>query len=237
MSGAAQATILVHWAARAKEEIKLRYNPTELSFDKGVQLAEIAIPGLNAPLQQYVRGQAEKLSVELFFDTTDFGMGAGAKSVAEETDRIYALTLLEPSRHAPPIVTFFWGTSAPGRNLPQASGNQRREGFKGVVESVKTRFTLFSPEGVPLRAAVTLSIREYAPLDEQLPRANKSSPDKTHAHVLKEGETLSHVAAVYFLRPQNWRPIAEDNGVDDPRRMPVGALLRVPAITSGRRAR
>ena len=60
------------------EQIEVQYNPTELSWDKSAQFAEIAIPGLDAPLQQFVRGQAEKLTLELFFDTTDHGMGKGA---------------------------------------------------------------------------------------------------------------------------------------------------------------
>ena len=58
--------------------IEVQYNPTELSWDKGAQIAEISIPGLDAPLQQFVRGQAEKLTLELFFDTTDHGMGKDA---------------------------------------------------------------------------------------------------------------------------------------------------------------
>ncbi len=235
MADSMKATLIVHWTARAEEAVALAYNPGELTFDKGVQLAEIAIPGLNAPLQQFVRGQAEKLSVELFFDTTDQGMGAGARSVTEETDRVYALTRIEPAGHAPPLVSFVWGEAVPGRHLPAGSGNQRRESFKGVVESVKQRFTLFSPEGVPLRALVTLSIREFVPLHEQLPRTNKSSPDKTHAHVLREGETLSHVAGAYYLRPQVWRPIAEENAIDDPRRLTPGRLLHVPALVADRR--
>jgi hypothetical protein len=232
----APATLVVEWISRAEEEIKLAFNPTELSFDKGVQLAEINIPGLNAPLQQFVRGQAEKLTVELFFDTTDHGMGANATSVTQETDRIYALTRIEPAAHAPPVVRFVWGQVVPGRYLPPASGNQRRESFRGVVESVRHKFTLFSPEGVPLRATLTVTIREFAPLHEQLPRANKSSPDKSHAHVLRQHETLSHVAATYYLRPGIWRPIADDNRITDPRRLIPGRLLRVPALVGDERA-
>ena len=63
---------------RNPEMIEVQYNPTELSWDKGAQIAEISIPGLDAPLQQFVRGQAEKLTLELFFDTTDHGMGKDA---------------------------------------------------------------------------------------------------------------------------------------------------------------
>ncbi len=236
MAEPVKAKLVIEWAGRAPEEVAVAYNPGELSFDKGVQLAEIAIPGLNAPLQQFVRGQAEKLSVELFFDTTDDGMGADARSVTEETDRIYALARIEPTGHAPPTVVFLWGESVPGAHLPAASGNQRRTGFRGVVESVKQRLTLFSPRGVPLRATLSLTLREFEPLHEQLARLNKSSPDKSHARVLGEGETLSHVAAACYLRPGIWRPIAEANGIDDPRRVEAGRVLRVPALTDRRRS-
>lgn len=232
----AQATLVVQWISQSEEEIRLRYNPTELSFEKSVQLAEITIPGLNAPLQQFVRGQAEKLTLELFFDTTDNGMGTGARSVTEETDRIYALTRIEPAAHAPPVVRFVWGKAVPGGNLPPALGSQRRESFKGIVESVRHKFTLFSPDGVPLRATLSVTIREFAPLHEQLPRTNKSSPDKSHAHVLRQHETLTGIAYVYYLRPGVWRPIADANEIDDPRRLVVGRLLRVPALVGNGRS-
>ena len=54
-----------------------------------------------APLLQFVRGQTEKLSVDLFFDTTDDGTGAGATSVTTRTDPIYSLVKIEPAGHAP----------------------------------------------------------------------------------------------------------------------------------------
>jgi hypothetical protein len=231
MSEVAKATLLVHWTVpQSDNRIELTYNPAEISFEKSVQIAEIGIPGLNAPLQQFIRGQAEKLTVELFFDTTETGMASGARSVTVDTDRLYALTRIEPSGHAPPPVTFIWGKSVPGLNLPQGSGSQRREGFKGVVETVRHRFTLFSPAGVPLRAIVNLTIREFTPLHEQLARANPSSPDRTHLHVLKEREQLAMIASRYYLQVGYWREIATSNDIDDPRRLVPGRLLHVPAL-------
>jgi hypothetical protein len=236
MTEPAKASLVVHWVARPEETIELAYNPSELAFEKTVQLAEIAIPGLNSPLQQFVRGQPEKLNLELFFDTTDHGMGAGARNVTEQTDRIYALTRIEPSGHAPPLVTFVWGAAVPGRHFREGLGNQMRETFTGVIENIRQRLTLFSPQGVPLRAQLTVAIREFTPLHEQLSRINKSSPDRSHAHVLRERETLSHVAARYYLRPVAWRPIAAENGIDDPRRLAPGRVLTVPALVGGRRS-
>jgi hypothetical protein len=103
MTPLAKATLTAEYSTGALEVFAVQYNPTEFSLDKGVQLAEIAIPGLDAPLLQFVRGQTERLSVDLFFDTTDDGTGAGATSVTTRTDPIYSLVKIEPAGHAPPI--------------------------------------------------------------------------------------------------------------------------------------
>ena len=126
MSNPGQASLRIEWAPDNIESVDLQHNPTEISLEKGVTLAEIAIPGLTAPLQQFVRGQAEMLHLELFFDTSDQGMGLEAVSVATLTDKIYALTRIVPDQHAPPIVTFIWGEGFPGHQLPWQLGNQGR---------------------------------------------------------------------------------------------------------------
>lgn len=271
-----KAALLVHWYQRKPQEIPVQFNPTELTYDKSAQIAEISIPGLDSPLQQFVRGQTEKLTMDLFFDTTDGGMGKQVTSVTEWTDKVYQLVKIEPKRHAPPLCTFVWNDQFPGSSLggkPGAKpggalaaaaaavagaaagaaaaalgpagavigaaadlagatlGNQRRNGFQCIVETVKQKFTLFNPEGVPLRATLTVTLREYKTLEQQLKHLNLTSPDRTHSHVVQQGETLSGIAASYYDRPGEWRPIAEDNGIEDPRRMAVGAFLTIPPIS------
>jgi hypothetical protein len=230
MTPLAKATLTAEYSSGALEVFDVQYNPTEFSLDKSVQLAEITIPGIDSPLLQFVRGQTEKLSIDLFFDTTDHGTGVGASSVTKLTDPVYSLAKIEPAGHAPPIVTFAWNAAFPGADLPPAAGNQRRNSFRGVVDSCRQKFTFFSPEGVPLRATLTLTLREYKTLDEQLSQLNLSSPDRTHAHLTREGETLSRIAAIYYSRSGEWRAIATENEIDDPRRLAAGVLLTVPSI-------
>jgi nucleoid-associated protein YgaU len=230
MTPLAKASLTATYSSGALEIFEVQYNPTEFSLDKSVQLAEIAIPGLDSPLLQFVRGQVEKFTVDLFFDTTEEGTGTGATSVTRLTDPIYSLTKIEPAGHAPPIVTFVWNAAFPGVDMPPAVGNQRRNAFQGIVESCRQKFTFFSPEGVPLRATLTLALREYKTLDDQLSQLNLSSPDRTHAHMTKEGDTLSRISSRYYLRPGDWRSIAESNDIDDPRRLDPGVLLTVPSI-------
>ena len=61
-----------------------------------------------------------------------------------------------------------------------------------MVESVRQRFTMFSTQGMPLRATLTVSLREYKTLDKQLQQLQLMSPDHTRTHVVQRGETLNN---------------------------------------------
>jgi hypothetical protein len=225
-----QATIIVTWSRGGMEFIPVQYNPTELSFTKGAQLAEIAIPGLDSPLLQFVRGQNETLSMDLFFDSTEDGTGPGATNVTVLTDQIYQLVKIEPDSHAPPICTFLWNSAFPGSQLSPEMGNQRRTSFQCIFESVRHKYTLFSPEGIPLRATLSVTLREYKTLDEQFAQLNLNSPDRTQAHIVQAGETLSAVASKHYRRPGEWRRIAAGNHIADPRRVPPGTFLQIQPL-------
>jgi Contractile injection system tube protein len=200
--------------------LKVQFNPGEYTLSKANQIAEVPIPGLDSPILQFVRGQTETLAWDLFFDTTEAGTGTGATSVTTETDKFYDLIKIESNTHAPPILWITWG----GKSFP----GKDRDGFKCVVESVRQRYTMFDPTGVPLRAVVSAVLREYKSLAQQIHELNLKSADHTKAHVLAEGETLAHVAYAAYGRPEEWRRIAEANGVDDPSAVPAGAVLRIP---------
>jgi nucleoid-associated protein YgaU len=200
--------------------LQVQFNPTEYTLAKANQIAEVPIPGLDTAILQFVRGQTETLALELFFDTTDGGTGVGATSVTTKTDPFYDLIKIESDTHAPPVLWVTWGsTNFPGRI---------RDGFRCVVESVRQRYTLFDPTGVPLRAVVSLTLREYKSLDKQIDELNLKSADHTKAHVLTEGETLSRVAYQEYGDPGQWRVIAQANGVDDPLAVPAGTVLSLP---------
>jgi nucleoid-associated protein YgaU len=211
--------------------IDVQFNPNSLTLDKRPRHASINIPGLDAPLKQFVRNEAETLRVELFFDSTEQGTGAGAKSVTELTDPFVGLVKIDPATHAPPICSFAWGKKFPGDSLPERYKNQRRTEFKGVVTDVKQDYQLFSPEGTPLRALLTVTLDEYRPMHQQLKELNLMSADHSRAHVLERGETLALVAWMHLDDAAAWRVIADANDVDDPRRLEPGRTLLVPPLT------
>jgi nucleoid-associated protein YgaU len=225
----AQFQRLTATGAPAGAPLKVQYNPGEYTLNKGSQIAEVVIPGLDSPILQFVRGQTETLTLDLFFDTTEAGMGANATPVTKKTDEFYRLIKIDGDLHAPPICLFTWGNEFPGhRTYGAGQGSQSRFGFKCIVESVRQRYTLFSPEGIPLRATLTITLREYKTLAEQIRELNLRSADHTKVHVARQGDTLSHIAWEAYGDPGEWRRIATANSLDDPLDLPPGTILLIP---------
>jgi len=212
--------------------VDVRFNPTEFTLNKGVQIADIGIPGLDAPILQFVRGQTETLTLDLFFDSTEGGTGDDAIAVTERTDLFYQLLKIDKDTHAPPICRFVWGKKGfPGSQMDDKWASQNRvHGFQCIVESVRQRFTLFNPQGVPLRATLTVTLREYKTLEQQIKEIGFHSRDHTHAHVVQLNDTLSRIAFEAYGDPQLWRSIAEKNGIVDPLDLSPGMILEIPPL-------
>jgi hypothetical protein len=208
--------------------IEVQFNPTELSIGKGAQIAEIAIPGIDSPILQFVRGQNEKVTLELFFDTTEDGMGTAATPVTTLTNQFYALVKMSGSEHAPPRCRFGWGDEFPGLIQQEGTVSGTRKAFDCIVENVEQRFTLFSPEGVPLRATLTVTLREYMSLETQLQRLNLRSADHTRVHTVRRGETLPQIAHDSYGNVALWRMIAQANSILRPRDLEPGTVLVLP---------
>lgn len=198
--------------------IDVQFNPTEYTFNKGAQIAEIGIPGIDSPLLQFIRGQNERLTLELFFDTTANGMGESATSVTTLTNSIYQLVKMQPKTHAPPRINFIWG---------------EKLSFKAIVESVQQKFTLFSPLGVPLRATLSVTFREYKTLEDQIADLNPQTADHSKRVMVSREKTLAQIASEEYRDPAEWRRIADANPNEtaNVRRLTPGTVLRIPPAT------
>jgi Contractile injection system tube protein/LysM domain len=190
--------------------IPLRFNPTEYKVSKGNNFAEIAIPGLESPPLQFVRGAAETLTVDFLLDTSDTLEDVRERYVT----RLRGLLRLQEKLHAPPIVAFVWDEQV----------------FKGVIQNLNVNFTLFSPDGTPLRAQVSATLKEYRPVKIQVSERRTSSPDVEKTYVVRRGETLTSIAAAVYRDPALWRRIAAANLIQDPRTLEPGTSLTIPAL-------
>jgi len=191
-------------------EIPLRFNPTEYQLQKANNFAEIAIPGLETPPIQYVRGSSEKLTLELLVDTSDTLEDVRVKYV----NALRGLLNVNSELHAPPIVAFTWD----------------KEVFKGVLESMNITYQMFTPLGVPLRAKLSTTLREYRPVTVQYKERPRNSPDVEKIFVVRRGDSLWSIAGQVYRDPARWREIALRNDIKDPRTLEPGVELLVPRL-------
>lgn len=203
------------------------FNPEKYTISRGVQYAEIDIPGLDAPVVQFIRGQSEKVTLELFFDTTDEGTVDPVTDVRTLTSQVYGLMRVLSDTHAPPRLIVTWGDGGQlfnygGMITPWC-----------VIESISQELTLFSPAGVPLRAKLNVSFRDAWTIDEQLQETPRQSSDRTKLVQVKQGQTLSEIAWQQYQDPGQWRPIAEANDLDNPRLLTPGTVIKIPSLTPG----
>jgi len=190
---------------RNGEPTPVMYNPDEYRIEQGNELAEIGIPGLAAPPVQYVRGRGRTLTMELFFDTYE-----QQEDVRTYTRRL--VRLLDPAQRtfAPSVLLFVMGRFA----------------FRCVLASADQRFTMFLPDGTPVRARLSVVFREYAEVELETQRGFFAGPPTLHNITAKD--TLVGLAAEYLGDPARWREIADANRLTDPLRLPPGQPLVIP---------
>jgi nucleoid-associated protein YgaU len=215
-----KATITVLDGADKNKVIPVLFNPTEYSFDKSNSYKATPIPGLDSPILQFVNGECDQLSMELFLD--DLTDPEGPTSVRQkEKDpvgkRLRDLSkLLEIDRdlHAPSPVRFNWGPLE----------------FPAVIEKLGRKVTKFHPDGTPARVALSVSFKEYRTLRQQLEDPRRESADKTKRRVVVGGDALWAIAAREYDDADEWVRIAEANDLDDPRDIAPGDWLELPPI-------
>lgn len=207
--------------------IQALFNPERYTVTKSTQFAEIGIPGLDSPVLQYVRGQNEKITMELFFDTTDQGMTDPVTDVRTLSGQVYQLLKVDGETHAPPRVTLAWGEG----NQLTSYGSSISPWL--VLESVSQEFTVFSPGGVPLRAKLNVTFREAWTIDQQLQDTPRHSSDRTSVRQVQRGQTLAYISYLEYGDATQWRVIADANQLDNPRVLTPGTTLTIPRNVPG----
>ncbi|MGC1375572.1 MAG: hypothetical protein WA821_05080 [Anaerolineales bacterium] len=206
------------------DKLYCQFNPSELSItknatwntDKGEGAKdEGSTPSFNAPKITFGGGGSAKYSLTLFFDAT----GEKDKSdVRYYTDQLIRLTLrgagkakAEQKDADPPTVTFRWGQLSL---------------FKAVVESVKVQYTMFAPDGTPIRAKASVSFVQNDPGEDVAPYQNPSSrSDSRKTYIANSGQRLDQIAYEEYNDARYWRVLAESNDMDNPLDLSDGQIL------------
>jgi LysM repeat protein len=189
--------------------VQVMFNPEEYSLSRDNNFASQAIPGLSSPIIQFVHGNLRTLEMELFFDTFE-----QHRDVREVTQQVVGLLDIDPELHAPPVLRVAWASLQ----------------FRCVLARASQKFILFFPDGRPARARLSVSFQEYVDPGRETREVKRQTANFSKAHAVVQGETLSAIAGRFYQDPRQWRPIAIENALDDPRALIVGQTLLIPPL-------
>lgn len=218
-----KARIKVLAGSSSPKVVPVLFNPTEYSIERTNTYKSTPVPGLGSPLIQFVNGDAATLSMDLFIDDFTDGetvpdlSGADAgppMSAKERIDTIVGLLDMDRDLHAPPPVLFAWGSLR----------------FKGVIEKVGRKITLFHANGWPARATLAVSFRQFRPLEQQLDNPRRQSADKTKRRQISAFDSVWSIADREYGDAREWRHIADASDVDDPEALQPGDWVKVPPL-------
>jgi len=191
------------------EDITVLFNPKEYVIEKKTPWTEMQVFGMDSPPVQFTMGERKRLSMELFFDTSE-----EKTDVREYTAKLEGLMMVNAQEHRPPVLRFSWG------NLS----------FDCVLEDLVQRFTLFRDDGTPMRAILKVVFKEYATAAKQLSETRRESADHTKRLAIREGETITSISAREYNDPGKWRVIAHANRIEDPENIKPGTIVELPPL-------
>lgn len=213
-----KAKITVLDGAKKGQVIEVLFNPAEYSFDRSNAFKATAVPGLGSPLIQFINGEADQLSMELFLDDYTDPASRQTTAIKQSVEaRLKVLSdLLNIDRdlHAPPPLRFSWGPFE----------------FTSVIEKLGRKVSLFQPDGKPARARLSVNFKEYRTLRDQMNSPRRESPDTRKRRVMIGKDSLWALAAREYNDPAQWKLIAEENDLDDPREITPGQWLILPPL-------
>lgn len=203
------------------ERVPLLFNPEEYTVSRENNFAQAAIPGLSAPILQFVAGNMQTLEMELFLDSYEEHregsrvLNGAREDVRRLVQKLTDLMNINAATHAPPVLLFTWASLS----------------FTCVLAKATQRFTMFLPDGTPVRAKVQASFHQFANIDLEAKEIKRETADYSKRYVVGQGETLATIAWKEYGDPRDWRPIALANAIDDPHRdLTIGRSLRLPKL-------
>ncbi len=201
---------------------KVQFNPEtmKVTYANQLQTPEGAGDQTGPAARQFVGAGTTKLSLQLWFDVTQpvpEGM-AQESDVRKLTQKVayYITPQQDGDQLVPPALRFIWGSFQ----------------FDGMMESLEESLELFSPEGRPLRANMTLNISQQRitkfAFREARGAGRAPSVGSRPLSQAPGGGSLQALASAAG-KGGNWQAIATANGIENPRLLNAGQLIDLNA--------
>ncbi|MDR1735340.1 MAG: LysM peptidoglycan-binding domain-containing protein [Oscillospiraceae bacterium] len=191
--------------------INFDFNPADFTVDYAPKYADAKGVADAQGKTEFIGEGSSTLSLKMTLDgfPANSASEKDAKDISGKVKALRELVRIKPDLHKPPGCTFEWGTTK----------------YSGHITALNVNFTMFTAEGKPVRATVSITIQ-----GKKGAKPGLESPDRTKRRVLGPDTPLYLVAFDAYNDCGEWRRIAAANGIRNPRRVQAGMVLKIPPI-------
>lgn len=173
--------------------------------------------GKAAPVPKFSASEPEEVSFTLTLDGTGVVPDAADTTVAAQITKLRNIAYAYSGEdHEPDAVQIDWG--------------EELKAFQGRLTNLDIDYTLFDPDGAPLRATLKLKFIEALTEAQVALEANNQSPDLTHLVRVVQGDTLPLLCERIYKDVSKYLEIARFNDLDNFRDLKPDTLLRFPPM-------
>ncbi|SDA57805.1 MULTISPECIES: hypothetical protein [unclassified Janthinobacterium] len=198
-------------------EYALQINPESYRQTHSTQYTDNDSTDTAGVTTKFYVSDPQKVSFDFYLDATGV-METAIASVAAEISKLKGIAYdYNGQIHAPNYLELVWGNGVT---------------FNCRLTSLDIDYTLFQTDGTPVRAKLSAGFEEYLSPQEIAQRANKSSPDMTHARVVHSGDTLPAMCNDIYGSSRYYLGVAQYNRLSNFRQLVPGSTLYFPPLAS-----
>lgn len=209
------------------ETFTAQVNPSSISVKYGVGYGGPDDPqdGSIIPQKKYSGCKTQTVSFELILDGTGIlPENKAIKSSVKDQIELFKKTCyyFVGSEHETPYVKIHWNEDSLFK--------YNKQPFFARVESFDVTYTMFSPEGEPIRAKINATFGGTMDPETESSLKDKQSPDLTHMITVKAGDTLPMLCQKIYGNRQMHHEVARINNLISFRHIEPGTELIFPPI-------
>ena len=197
------------------EPYSVMMNPETLKWNRSIAYNNEQPANSSSASQKYKSTPSDTLDFDIVIDCTGV-VDSKRTDMADEMKRLEDIIYTyNGDIHRPNYLKVQWG-----KNFI----------FKCVLKSIDTTYTLFKPDGSPLRAKVSLSFEQYLSPETVEKKDAPNSPDLSHIVEVVEGDTLPQLSMRIWNNQNYYIQVAKFNGLNKFRNLKGGSQLIFPPI-------
>jgi len=212
------------WSYKDKEfndkiaEFKVPINPESYTQNLKVNLDTNKGHGQQGTDPKYKSTEPEQFKLDIILDGTKTMEGYDAshdkKTVKQQLDDFQkCVYYMEGDIHRPRFLKIFWGEEI---------------NFPCVLSQLDINYTLFYPDGSPLRIKISATFLKYLSEKKREAEMKRRSPDLTHERIAHSGDRLDLLTYNKYNDSKYFLQIATVNKLTSVRKLNAGIKLIFP---------